>query len=92
MSRMKVKVKSCKFSLFREIFFVNLISPSSPTPPLSPLPSPIPPSPPVRHGICHECMEIVLVKYYFSGGKLSFKNMLFVVKSLFVVAMFICFS
>ena len=71
MSRMKVKVKSCKFSLFREEknVIINMISPSSPTPPLSPLPPPIPSSPPVRHGICHGCLEIVLVKYYFTGGK-----------------------
>ena len=66
---MKVKVKTCKLSLIREIFFIIMISPSSPTPPLSPLPSPIPSYPPVRHGICNECMEIVLVKYYFTGGK-----------------------
>ena len=68
MGSMKVKVKSCKFSLFREKN-INLISASSPTPPLSPLPPPIPPSPPVRQEICHGCMEIVFVKYYFTGGK-----------------------
>ena len=68
MRRMKEKVKSGKFTLFRD-FFLNFISPFSPTPPLSPLPPPIPPSPPIRHVICHGCMEIVLVKYYITGGK-----------------------
>ena len=43
--------------------------PSLPTPPLSPFPPPTPLSPPVRHGICHGCMGIFLVKYYFTGGK-----------------------
>ena len=46
-----------------------MISPSSPTPPLSPLPLPVPSSPAVRHGIFHGCMEIALVKYYFTGEK-----------------------
>ena len=86
MSRKKVKVKSCIFSLFRreeKLYYKSDFSYYSTS-----FTSSFSYSSFSSSQTCHWCMGIVLIKYYFTGGK-SCKNMLFVVNSLFVVTLFI---